>query len=78
MIRRFLESEIFIAKSDNLTLSDCARLIQKQEVANLALEKFILGQISFQDYIDILETCEMNIDDYLITVEQNLITCGML
>jgi hypothetical protein len=37
-----------------------------------ALNDFLALRISPQDYLDIIDSCEVNIDDYLDTVNYNL------
>ena len=53
-------------------------LIKQMECAELAQTKFITGELSLSDYCDILQLCEINVDDYLITVEDNLSSLGVL
>ena len=46
--------------------------IEQEEAACLGKIAFINGRITIDDYIDILEMCEVDIDDYFIAVEQNI------
>ncbi|MEH2244596.1 hypothetical protein [Nostoc sp.] len=55
-----------------MSYAESLKLIEQLECAELAQQRFIEGVISFEDYLDILELCEVDIDDYLITVEDNL------
>jgi hypothetical protein len=70
MLNQILELEIKIASP--MDTSQCQYLIKQLETAELAKDKFLKNQISFQDYIDILEVCNIDIDDYLINLEDNL------
>lgn len=54
--------------------SDIAGLVELYDLANQARNAFLSGQISFDDYIMLLEIADIEIDDYLQTVEQNLTT----
>ena len=50
-----------------------ARHLEKQlQASELALQQFLSNQINFADYLDILELCGVNIDDYLINIEKNI------
>lgn len=42
------------------------------ETTALALNQFIAGRINFSDYVDILETCGVDIDQFLIAATDNL------
>jgi hypothetical protein len=70
MISQILELEIQIASP--MKSEESQYLIKQLETAELAKDKFLKNQISFQDYIDILEVCNIDIDDYLINLEDNL------
>jgi hypothetical protein len=70
MLNQILELEIQIASP--METEESQYLIKQLETAELAKDKFLKNQISFQDYIDILEVCNIDIDDYLITLEDNL------
>jgi hypothetical protein len=76
MISDLIKCEIFLAtQASQEEISD---LIKREEIAHLANARFTKGEISFQDYIDCLEVAEVCIDDYLLTVENNLTTAGLL
>lgn len=74
-MREFLDLEISLGRLD---AGEADYLIQKLSVANLALSHFMAGKISFADYLDILETCGIGIDNYLIQVEENLNQGGIV
>lgn len=57
---------------------EAAYLIKQLETAQLALTRFVEGVIDFADYCDILQLCGVNVDDFLIGVEQNLTTDGLI
>lgn len=46
-------------------------LLLQEEVSSLALKRFLSAEISFTDYLDILELCNLDIDDYLQTIDDN-------
>ncbi|MGB3757277.1 MAG: hypothetical protein WBA07_13035 [Rivularia sp. (in: cyanobacteria)] len=46
-------------------------LVRQEEVSNLALDRFLSGQISWSDYLDVLEVCNVDVDDYLQTADDN-------
>jgi hypothetical protein len=72
-----LKTEIIIPAGETLSREECDYLVLKEEVATLARDKFAQGLISYEDYLDILETCDINIDDYLVTIENNLHELGI-
>ncbi len=50
--------------------------IEQEEAAYLGKIAFIKGKISLEEYLDILEMCEVDIDDFLLTLENNLVIVG--
>jgi hypothetical protein len=46
-------------------------LIKREEIASLARQRFLSGQISFQDFLDCLEIAQMDIDNFLQTNDEN-------
>lgn len=75
MLDSLLTIEIYLPHQ--ITEDEASYLIKQAECTELALSKFVAGDISFQDYIDILELCDVNIDDYLLIVEDNLEVVGL-
>ncbi|MEA5601078.1 hypothetical protein [Nostoc sp. UHCC 0252] len=67
-----------IITNQGMPEGESLRLIEKLECAELAQQHFIKGLISLSDYLDILDLCEVNVDDYLVTVEQNLAAVGAI
>jgi hypothetical protein len=51
---------------------DIESLINAQVTANKLLDKFLLGKISFCDYLDNLRYLGVDVDDYCKTIEVNL------
>jgi hypothetical protein len=47
------------------------------EVAELATDKFIKGEINFDDFLELMELAGVDIDEYLIVVEANLLEVGI-
>lgn len=70
MLQSLLNVGIFIPTRP-LSQDEINHLILKEEVANLGLKRFLKGQISFNDYLDVLEVCNVDVDDYLQTVDEN-------
>jgi hypothetical protein len=67
-----------IITNQGMSEGESLRLIEKLECAELAQQHFIKARISLIDYLDILDLCEVNVDDYLETVENNLTIAGVL
>lgn len=56
----------------SLSRNELSELITAHSLAEQARDKFLLQQITFDEYIAIIETCGVHIDSYLSKVEQNL------
>lgn len=46
-------------------------LIEREEVASLARQKFMAGEISFQDFLDCLEIAQIDVNDFLEINDEN-------
>lgn len=46
-------------------------LIKQEYTANQAISSFLAHKISWQDCLDILEICGVDIDEYLIQADNN-------
>lgn len=76
MIGELLSVEILLVP--HTSSDEINNLIKREEITSLANSRFTKGEISFQDYIDCLEVAGVWIDDYLLTVENNLTIAGVL
>lgn len=54
------------------SLEDLELLLNDFSVARNALDNFLQGVISFEDYLDIADSCGVDIDDYLKIIDDNL------
>ena len=54
-----------------MTQEEINYLVKQQEVSSLALDRFLGDQISWNDYLDVLEVCNVDVDDYLQTMDDN-------
>lgn len=75
MIRNLLSTEILIV--EKISNEEARQLEKKLELSELALQKFLSSQINLSDYLETLEMCQIDIDDYLLTVENNLSLVGI-
>ena len=57
---------------DQASLSELETLIETYEFANKGREAFLQGLISLDEFLQILEFCEINVDNYLNTLEDNI------
>lgn len=57
--------------------SEIEKRIEQEEAASLAMDCFIHGKISLEDYLDILELCEVDMDAYSENINSNLIILGL-
>lgn len=70
MLQNLLSTEIQLV--DNISANEAMHLVKQLEASELAREKFLKNEISFSDYCEILELCDIDIDDYLLNLEENL------
>lgn len=58
---------------------DCntRELIQTFWTCRIAQERFMKAQITWDEYLEILDACHVQVDDYRDTVEENLISIGL-
>jgi c-di-GMP-related signal transduction protein len=57
--------------------SDLTNLIQTYNMAEEAKDAFLQREITFDEYIQLLESVQVNIDGYLETIEANLHSFGV-
>ena len=69
--------ELSIITTEGMSQDESLKLIEQLECAELALSQFVKGGISFNDYVDILKLCNVDIEDYFIQVESNLTAVGI-
>lgn len=72
MLERALTLVIPGGATKGMNSSDLDKLIQTYAIAEAAQNDFLAGRLSFQEYIDLVETANVNIDSYLETLESNL------
>lgn len=53
-------------------------LVKQEEAAKLGLDKFLAQKITFEEYLEVLELAGLNIDDYLLNLENNLNEVGII
>ncbi len=74
MITDLIKCEILIVP--HTSDEEISNLIKREEITYLANQKFAIGEISFQDYLDCLEVAGVNIDEYLPIVNTNCQLAG--
>lgn len=57
-----------------MSLDEIEIRIEQEECAYLGKIAFLNNQISLEDYFDILELCEVGMDEYLINLESSIKT----
>lgn len=55
-----------------MTIQELERVMENYKVAEQARDSFLAGEISLDEYMQLLEMANMNIDGYLATLEFNL------
>ncbi|NJN13890.1 MAG: hypothetical protein HC836_34530 [Richelia sp. RM2_1_2] len=76
MLTEILNLQIIV--TPDIEKTESAYLIKQLECAELALNAFVKGDLSLSDYCDILLLCDVNVDDYLLQVEDNLSAIGRM
>jgi hypothetical protein len=61
-----------------MTEDEIALRLEQEETAQLAMTCFCNGSITPEEYMDILEMCEVDMDSYCINLEQNLNATGLI
>lgn len=59
---------ILVPQTSQEEISD---LIKREELASLALTRFLSQEISWQDYLDCLEVAKIDVDSYLLNVTES-------
>ena len=70
MLEEAIRVGIFVP-TRKLSSDEIDYLVKQEKVASLALQRLLDGQITWSDYLDLLEACNVDIDDYLDDVEHN-------
>jgi hypothetical protein len=65
-----------IITTQNMSKEECDDLIKRLEVTRLAGEALATAKITFQDYLDCLEMAQVNINNFLITANDNAQAIG--
>ncbi|BAU65662.1 hypothetical protein STA3757_30510 [Stanieria sp. NIES-3757] len=78
MIKDLLELEVNIEALNDHNDNDIKNVLIRLDICREALDAFLAQEITFEEYLDLLKTAEVNIDDYLINTEQNLIKARLL
>ncbi|BAY15701.1 hypothetical protein NIES21_15200 [Anabaenopsis circularis NIES-21] len=76
MINEILNLQIITTAG--MSIQESEYLIKQLECAELAKSAFAEGKLSLLDYCDILQLCEVNVDEYLTQIETNLNAAGIL
>lgn len=74
MLNSILGLQIIV--TPGIEKQEASHLIKQLECAELAQAAFVKGNLSLIDYCDILQLCDVDVDNYLLQVENNLSTVG--
>lgn len=77
-MRHLLETEIDSSAILDCNYSDLIGVVKNLEIANEALDAFLGQEITFDEYLELLDMAQINIDEYLGLVEQNLTKARLL
>ncbi len=75
MLSEILQPQIIL--SHPICLGEANYLCKQLEVAQLATDKFVAGELSYADFLECLELAEVDIDKYLLIVDSNLSELGI-
>ncbi len=77
-----LESVLTLAIPNSLTKqyndSDLDNLLKSYEIMEVAKSDFIKGELTFDEYLQLCESHQVNIDSYMETIEHNLVAIGAI
>lgn len=76
MIEEILKVGIPTDFSRQLSDKELAKLMQSYGLIEQALKDFKEGLITWEEYLELLESHQVNIDSYLGIVDKNLTTIG--
>lgn len=72
MLEQVLTLVIPTTGTRDMNHSDLRQLIGTYAITEQARDDFLACKITFDEYMDLLETAQVNIDSYLESVEHNL------
>lgn len=75
MIKNLLSTQIVIV--EKISDRDARQLEKQLQLSELALQKFLSSEINFSDYLEMMEMCQIDVDEYLLIVQDNLSAIGM-
>ncbi len=77
-----LESVLTLAIPNSLTKQcngrDLDNLLKSYEIMEIAKADFINGELTFDEYLQLCESHQVNVDSYMETIEHNLVTIGAM
>lgn len=75
MLSEILEPQISLFQP--ICREEADDLCKQLEVAQLATDRFIKGEVSYSDFLELMELAGVDIDNYALTVESNLSEIGV-
>jgi hypothetical protein len=76
MLNEILQPQIIL--SYPICIEEADYLCKQLEVAQLATNKFVAGEITYSDFLECLELAEVDIDKYQLTIGGNLAELGIV
>lgn len=58
--------------------SDTRNLLESYSLIERVRDDFLAGLLTFEEYLELLEMHQINVDSYLNTLDENLTTIGAL
>lgn len=75
MLENLLSVEIITHKPSQAEID---YLIAQEEAARLGLDAFLAQKITFEEYLEVLELAGLDMDEYLLNIENNLNEVGII
>jgi len=73
-LARCIETEIFI--TTDLSSDECDDLIKRLDICQEAKRLFMSLEISWEDYLDLIESAGVDMSDFLQTADDNALIMG--
>jgi hypothetical protein len=74
MLDQLLDTHIIVA--NNLSPDECEDLIKRLDICQEAKRQFMSLQISWQDYLDLIECAGVDISEFLHNADNNAFIMG--
>ncbi len=78
LLEKSLDLGITVATTRDHNRDDLINLMESYKIIEIARDDFLNNEISFDEYLQLCELHQVNIDSYADTIEHNLRHLGLL